>query len=161
MSAGMSFSSASWRMMSSWRSGSVTSRSASSSESRRVTPNPIATPAATAARIASTRRPRSLTARLPVAELRDDLRYACVEVLERAVVDDHVRRSLSLLVLGELASGPALQRGEVASPLARVAQLVVRDHRDDGVEHILHPGLEEQRHLDDPDGCCVRQLGDP
>ena len=73
------------------------------------------------------------------------------EVLEAAVVPDHVVGAPRLLVLVQLALLAALQPGLAALGQPLLADLVVGDHGDGGVEGALHRGLEQQRHLDHGD----------
>src|SRR5215212_6831034 len=159
------FSLACWRMMSSWRSGRVTSRTAFSPSGRSSSaPTPATT--RTPARSASRRRRRTFALTL---DLRSPSRLAlcrrsressgcrqhpnhgrqvALEVLDRAVVDDGVVGARRLLVLRQLARHPLVDRLVAATCRAPHAHLLVGDHRDGRVEGALHAGLEEQRDLD-------------
>ena len=89
----------------------------------------------------------------------------CLELRHGAVVSHHVGRPRRLFLLRELAARATLEQVRATVPCARGPHGVVGDHGDGGVEGILHPRLEEQRHLDHREGRLRRQghppLGDP
>src|SRR5215211_747038 len=85
-----------------------------------------------------------------LADESDDLR---IQLGEATVVRDHVRGTCRLLLLAQLAGGASVEPREPAADGPLLAELAPGDHADDGVEQLLHPGLEQERHLDD------RQLG--
>ena len=68
---------------------------------------------------------------------------------------------LGLLLLVELAGVALADQGVAAGLGAGAAHLVGGDDGDAGVEDALHPGLEEQRHLDHGDLGPGRQRGEP
>src|SRR3954469_20542218 len=71
-----------------------------------------------------------------------------LQVLERPVVADQDVRPPRLLVLRELTRGPRLYAFVITSTGAFGSHALVRHHGDRRVEHGLHPGLEQERHLD-------------
>src|SRR4051794_28058917 len=183
--ASMFFSAACWRMMSSWRNGSVTSSSARSArpERRIASTAPSATTAAPGAarrvqmrpaeaRVPERRRePRRLvagrrdvrdTAMLPLSmEPGEQRRELALELLDAAVVDDHVVCPRRFLLLGQLAR-LALTDQRVAPCLRAPAPHLLRGRDGDGrIEDAVHSGLEEQRHLDRGELRARRQLGQP
>src|SRR5215212_736145 len=154
-----------WRMMSSWRSGRVTSRTAFSPRGRS---SSAPTPATrrTPARSASRRRRRTFALTLDLRspsrlalcrrsressgcrQHPDHGRQVALGFLDRPVVDYGVVGAGRLLVLGQLARHPLVCRLMAPALRAARADLLVGDHRDGGVEGALHAGLEQQRYLD-------------
>ena len=84
-----------------------------------------------------------------------------LELLERAVVADHVGGSGGLLLLGELAVAPAFEQLGPTLGCSPRSGPVGGDHGHGGVEHVLEPRLEQQRHLDDRQGPRGRNLATP
>ena len=66
-----------------------------------------------------------------------------LELLDRPIVDDHIRRSLRLFLLRELSGRALLERLMAASSGALRSQLLLGDHREGCIEDDLHPGLEQ------------------
>ena len=158
--ASIPFSSACWRMMSSWRSGRVSSWIAWST----LPTTPSRTPDEDAGRDHGSRRP-------PPARRRPMLGLHPLSFSTSA--DSACSRSSSVpsfsitwsarSAFSAWSSWRASRSSTRAWPRASArarAHLVGGDHRDAGVEDALHPGLEEQRHLDHGDLGLVRQRGE-
>src|SRR5207248_6985555 len=84
-----------------------------------------------------------------IVELAQNLGQFGLQITQVAVVCDDEVRSLRLFVLCEVAGGARLDERMTARSRALGADGLVRDHGDRLVEHVLHPGLEQQRNLDD------------
>ena len=134
--ASTSFSSACWRIMSSWCSGRVSSWIAWSNVPL-ATSTPTRDPdrRATAPTAASAPPPAPSLHR---AQLLDQGGQRPLEVLDRAVVRDHVLGPRGLLLLGELARLALVDQGVAARLGALAAHLLGGDDGDGRVEDALH-----------------------
>src|SRR5688500_13853186 len=143
-------------MMSSWRSGSVTSLIASPKGNLAMTrPRATSPPPASSAQNQPDQpldffRAEAATSGSggPGLELWQQRRDLGLEFLRGAVVGDDVVCARGLLVLRELAARAPLEVGGPARPGALSADGVLGDHTDGCVEGRVEAGLEQQRHLD-------------
>src|SRR4051812_27392246 len=166
-----------WRMMSSWRSGSVISCTACLSGCMPIRTTPPMIPMRTAA--TRTRRRRTLAARqaaglgrrllvaLAVAilsQLLNHFRQLDLQLFKRPVVADDKVRFLRLFVLAQLTRSALGNSGMATSARALGADVLVGDDRDGLVEHGFHSSLEQERHFDDsgrPSFNLFPELGHP
>src|SRR3954471_22129453 len=179
-------SAACWRMMSSWRSGSLISSTAWWTGWTRLTTATItaARPAARRSRRRSLWRRRARVRWAAWAEevralagwalmgsggqLRKYPRQLLLEIPQRAGVFYSVRRPRGLLILRELARGALVDRLVAAGGRPLGAHGLVGHDGDRGVVAGLQPGLEQQRRLPHErprrrpgDGLDRPPLGDP
>src|SRR5680860_1190090 len=150
-------------MMSSWRSGSVSSWITPPNLPNRPSARPAATPTATTAPPASRRRlalrrltdipaplpaRRARHARLVAArscvQLLDQSGQLPLEVLDAAVVLDDMRSARGLFRLGELACLPLVDKRVTARLRPLAAHVVGGDHGERRVEGAVDAGLEQQ-----------------
>src|SRR3954471_23521077 len=177
ISAGSTFLSlACWRMMSSWRSGSVISLTAWSAGRTRLSTATItsARPAPSVSRRRRTcmRRARERPdvrawdrrAVAPGAlmtsdrQLRKNPRQLLLQFAQSAGVLYSVGRSCRFLTLCELAGGALVERRVPARAGPLCPNGLVGDDRDRGVVVALEPRLEQQRGLDDQRTRRLRRL---
>ena len=171
MSAGSRpLSLACWRMMSSWRSGRVISRTAwwncghtrtiaiaTSSAAPTASGEPAAQHGAPAGGRPACGRARAAAGggmgmgahRERGVQLLKDRGQRKLQLLDSSAVCDHVRRPGRFLLLRKLARGPLVDRVVAARGGALGAHVLVGDDRDGGVVGAFQAGLEEQRRLHD------------
>src|SRR6187551_682137 len=155
--ASMCLSLACWRIMSSWRRGSVSSWITSPNLPNRPSAKPTATPATTAAPPASRRRRLALRfiANVPAprswTQLLDKSGQLPLEVLDTAVILDQVVGAGGLFPLGELACLPLVDQRMAARLGPPAPNPIGGDYGNRRVERLLHARLKQERHLDHSD----------
>ena len=145
------FSAACWRMMSSWRRGRVSSWIALSRTPRATSDAGRATDGH---RDRAERRAGAGGAAWPSLHplsFVDQRGQLALELLDRAVVLDHVRRRGRPSPPGRAGAPRARRPGRAARLGALAAHLVGGDDRDVVSKTPVHAGLEQQRHLDHGD----------
>src|SRR5829696_4995062 len=150
------------RMMSSWRRGSAISWTALSTRGATIAATTAAeTTIATASQVTrrssarrrcGVRRGRArVVADRVLMSLMQLLKYPGqrpLQLVERPGVCDRVRRSGRFLLLGELARRALVERLVPPRPGPLAPDGLVGHHCNGSVEGRVHPGLEQQRHLD-------------